>query len=170
MSQQGPAPPTVRESIQAIAREGLPEVAFSYPRTYTIAGYTEDSSTTPTSILLDLVPPPNAPDLPPLSKVPQWLLGGAQITPFVPAAASVEHALGATQVLVVFRDADPTTPTVIAWGPGAVLRVDMGNGDALDTILGAHGRVVRYGDAILFGVGAGTVELPLAGLVSRVKA
>lgn len=165
----GETPRSVRGAVQAISREGLPEWPFMFPRTYTIVGYTEGSGT-PTPILLDLIPPPSSPELPPLAKVPQWLLGGAQITPFVPAAASVSHALGATSVIVVFLDANPTAPVVIAFGPGAVSRVDMGNGDVADIAATAHGRVVRYGDPILFSVpGAGTVELPVAGLVSRVK-
>lgn len=96
-------------------------------------------------------------------------------------------------VLVSFIEGNPSLPVVThfartddpAWLPisvaldaSALVRVgehatltQLGSGDESLTAPAAHGRVVRYGDAILFGSpGAGTVELPATGPVARVKA
>ena len=49
--------------------------------------------------------------------------------------------------------------------------VELGSGSEILDALDAHGRVVRYGDPIVFSSpGPGTVELNVSGLVSKVSA
>ncbi len=109
---QGPAPASVRVAIQDIARQGMPEVAFSFPRTYVVHAVNADKT-------LDLVSPPD-PDgagLPPLSHVAQWDQGGSLVTPKVGALVSV-----------AYQGANPTVPVVVGFGPGEIDALSIAGG------------------------------------------
>lgn len=110
MTTQGPAPLTVRESIQTIAREGMPEVAFSAPQTYAVAKVNSDKT-------LDLVSPPDSPALPPLASVAQWDQGGSLVTPKVGALVSV-----------AYQGANPTVPVVVGFEPGEIDALSIAGG------------------------------------------
>ncbi len=141
---------SIRSSIQRMLAEQLERIELSYPRTYKVAAVRADGS-------LDLVPPTDAPRLPELSAVEPWTLG--RVTPAVDS-----------EVLVVFRDADPTRPIVVGWafgstpvdleiGASASLFLDGGASarlDATKVVLGdplliippAGGPAARVGDSV----------------------
>lgn len=92
------------------------------------------------------------------------------------AGCRADVALG-SRVIVVFVEGDPARPMVIAHedadGAGfAPTRLDLvGEDDAVASPSEALGRIVRYGDPITFSApGPGTVVLPGAGSLSRVRA
>lgn len=162
--------PTLRQSVLRIVANAFPALAYGYPRTYIVASVAGDGR-------LDLVPPPDAAHLAELASVAPYTIAGVAIAPVV-----------GSEVLVAFADADPRRPRVVGYaqgvptdasvnttgtlyvGPDATL-VDIGSGSETLSAAAAVGRVVRYGDAILFGApGAGVVTLPAAGPVATVKA
>lgn len=121
---------------------------------------------------LNLQPVRVAAGMPDLRRVRAWPgASGVRATP----------ALG-SRVLVTWVDGDPARPVVVAYedaeGEGfAPDRLDLvGEDDAAVTVGEAAGRVVRYGDSIVFPVGAGATptEMPVAILtpqsLSRVRA
>lgn len=98
-----------------------------------------------------------------------------KVTPGV-AGCKADVAPG-SMVLVSFINGDPTRPAVTSFddpdSPGfAPDRLDLvGKDDTLVSIPNAHGRVVRYGDPIVFGnPGPGTVEISVPSSLSRVRA
>ena len=97
------------------------------------------------------------------------------VRPGVPGVRA-DVALGA-RVLVGFVDNDPARPFVAAFedadGDGfAPERLDLSSEDEPNvTVLESAGRVVRYGDPIVFASpGPGTVTLPAVASLSRVRA
>lgn len=91
-------PRTIRQSIVDIGDSARPESAYSFPRTYTVR------NARPNDDRLDLDPPADAQHLKPLAGVPVWSLAGSAV-----------RALPGDRVIVVFRDADPTRPTVVGF-------------------------------------------------------
>ena len=145
--------PTLRTSILRVVASAFPALAYGYPRTYTVAAVRADSR-------LDLTPPPDARHLAELAAVAPYTIAGVAISP----------AVGA-EVLVAFADADPRRPRVLGFAPGtptaagvdasgtvrvgaSSLLVSIGNGsESVSNPVGAVGRVVRYGDTMVFPVG-----------------
>jgi hypothetical protein len=118
---------------------------------------------------LDLQPVRSVLGLPDLQRV--------RVRPGV-AGCRADVTLGST-VLVAFVDADPGRPAVVGFedaeGDGfAPSRLDLVGEDdpnVLPGALGANGRVVRYGDPIVFASpGPGVVEIPVPAPLSRVRA
>ena len=148
--------PTLRTSILRVVASAFPALAYGYPRTYTVAAVRADGR-------LDLTPPPDARHLAELAAVAPCTIAGVVISP----------AVGA-EVLVTFADADPRRPRVLGFAPGTPTAagvdasgtitigasagaVDIAGGSVTD-ISGGAGRVVRYGDPIVFAVpGPGTI-------------
>ncbi len=166
------ATPSVRASVIRMVADVFPQLVFGFPRTYLV--HAVDSAGR-----MDLFPPPDATYLPELARVDQWSAGGVKATPEIGSA-----------VMVQFRDANPTRPVVTGCAPlasskptawaadatGAMTigehagEVDIAGGDVVDAT--GLGRVVRYGDPIVFSApGPGTV-IPGAVLnhFSKVKA
>lgn len=92
------------------------------------------------------------------------------------AGVRADATLGA-RVLVGFVDSDASRPVVLAWedaegGGFAPARLDLvGEDDHVIDPDNATGRVVRYGDPIIFASpGPGVVKLPAVGNLSRVRA
>lgn len=159
--------PSLRTSIIRIVASAFPQLVYGYPRTYIVASVHDDYR-------LDLVPPPDAPHLPELKNVEQWTLGGALAKPKTGA-----------ECVVIFRDKSPTRPIVSGFAPGQVDLLDFDNGTESLTPGQETGRVVRYGETIMFPSGAAAIPtaLPILGsahaatgapappvVVSRVKA
>lgn len=94
-------PRTVRERIGRIAFAQHPELSYMMPRTMLVRAVDSNGA-------CDVYPPPDAPDLQPIDKVEQWTMGGSL---YFPAAG--------TSCIVIFRDADPTRPAIVAFAPAA---------------------------------------------------
>jgi len=169
--------PTLRELVLRIVADAFPALVYGVPRTYIVQSVRADGR-------LDLSPPPDAVALPELVNVEPWTLNGVVVTP-----------TAGTEVVVVFRDASPTRPIVVGYVQGiasggaspnattpsrlevdATAMVTVGAsasavelaGMQSDTILvpGTEaGRVVRYGDVIMFPSGAAAIPtaLPILG-------
>lgn len=175
------ATPTLRELVLRIVAEAFPALVYGMPRTYVVQAVRSDGR-------LDLSPPADAVALPELVNVEPWALNGVMVAP-----------TPGTEVVVVFRDASPSRPVVVGYAQGVAAAggspnattptrlevdasatvtvgasasaVELGHGSITD-LTGGTGRVVRYGDPIVFGPpGPGFVS---AGAVltsfSRVKA
>lgn len=91
--------PSMATSILRKVGDTFPSLIYGHPRTYRVGAVGGDGR-------LDLEPPQDAPHLPRLARVDVWGLGGAQVTPLVGSLA-----------VVVFRDANPGRPIVIALEP-----------------------------------------------------
>ncbi len=154
---------SVRASVLRMVAEAFPVLVYGYPRTYHVAAVLDDGR-------LDLEAPPDQRRyLPELQAAEQWSLGGAIVTP----------AVGA-EVLVAFRDADPTRYVVLGWAPGVPDALALGGDDDPWSPSDEAGRVVRYGDQIVFPLGSlgtltalpvtGVAVPPISSTVSRVRA
>lgn len=144
-------------AMARIVLAAAPGLAFTYPRSYRVVAVNADKT-------LDLEALTDDPALPPLRAVEQWSLGGALVTP----------ALG-SEVLVLFRDANPTRPVMVACARAAAELVDfpLGSTAPADPVnLAPDGRVVRYGDSIMFSApGPGVVAPGVPGTpVAKVSA
>lgn len=152
---------TLRESVLRMVSEAFPALSYGYPRTYLVAAVRAAGGGQP--LRLDLVPPPDAAHLAPLNAVTPWTIAGVVASPVV-----------GSRVAVAFVDADKRRPIVLGFEPGTPVdaavdasgtvavgasasAVELAGGDV--TLLAYTGRVVRYGDPILFGApGQGTVS------------
>ncbi len=114
------AKPSITTTILRKVAEFFPSIFYGYPRTYVVDAVRSDKR-------LDLLPPPDAQHLAELTNVEQWTMGGALLTP-------IRGAL----VTVHFRDANPTRPIVIGWGPGST--------PTTTSIAGGGPAVARVGD------------------------
>jgi hypothetical protein len=138
--------PSIKTSALRWVAEAFPALIYGHPRTYRVFAVRGDKR-------LDLEPPPDAKHLPELPAVEQWALGGALVTPKIGA-----------EVAVFFLDANPSRPRAIAFAPSTPDEVaidadaiTLAGGDITDAT--GLGRVVRYGDPIVFGApGPGTVS------------
>lgn len=129
--------PSMRNAIRRMTREDFPEIAFSFPRTYVVQNVRSDGR-------LDLIPPPDAPELPILPAVDQWL-PGIRLTPNV-----------GDQVIVQFRDANPTRPGVVGAVPLRTATPAAVTIDAASVKLGdAFARLAREGDTYSLGTASG---------------
>lgn len=113
--------PTIRSRILRMVLNGLPWLAYSYPRTYVVADRDGGG-------LLDLIPPPDAGHLPELEAVEQWILGGSNVT-----------SVPGTRCLVMFRDADKRRPVVVGFEQSTPVAV---------TIAGGGEGIARKEDAV----------------------
>lgn len=140
-----------RASILRMVAEAFPVLVYGYPRTYVVAAVRADKT-------LDLEPPPDARYLPPLAAAEQWGLGGALVTP----------AQGA-EVMVAFRDADPTRYAVVGFAPGTPTKVaidadavELGAGERVAAAPGdEEGKAVAYGDTVQMFIGAAATPTPI---------
>lgn len=162
------------DTIRSIVRETFPGYDYLGPRKYRVVRMNVDR------VELQIVNRAlGLPDILPIAAWPGMAGAWAKLAP-------------GAEVLVQFIDGDPSQPIVTHFAPkggagfvpvdldidatGTITvgasadLVEVGSGSETLSVSHAHGRVVRYGDPILFGSGAGTVELPAAGLVARVKA
>lgn len=123
--------PSAMTSILRKVGEAFPALVYGYPRTYRVGAVGSDGR-------LDLDAPADAAHLPSLQRVEVWGLGGAKVKP----------ALGSL-VVVHFRDANPSRPTVIALQPLANSTPTETTIDADALKLGAgEATVIRAGDKI----------------------
>jgi hypothetical protein len=161
-------PLTLKAAVLRWVAEAFPALFYSAPRTYLVHAVRSDKR-------LDLTPPPDASWLPELPNVEQWTGAGELATP----------AVGA-DVTVFFRDANPTRPVAIGWGPGTPIdtsadasgTVALGASSSAVHLAHAAGAVVRHGDTVaiagpgsaagIITVTSGTAEFPP--VVSKVKA
>lgn len=162
--------PSVRNAVRRMVREDFPEMIYGFPRTYIVTAVRGDGR-------LDLAPPADAPELPVLPAVDQWL-DGIQLTPNV-----------GDQVVVSFRDANPTRPMVTSDMPlrsstPAAVKIDatgtvsvgtsatdvnLGSPSFVATPVTAPGHFVRYGDPVTVGTTSGLLLLPSGATISTAK-
>jgi hypothetical protein len=158
--------PSIKSSVLRMVGEAWPQLVYGHPRTYRVGAVQGDGR-------LDLDPPADAPHLPPLQRVEVWGLGGARVKPRPGSLATV-----------IFRDANPSRPVVVALEPLAQSTPTETAIDADEIGLGAAaGVVVRDGDTIeitipgtpptvvvtgMLGIKEGTAQNPPA--LSKVKA
>jgi hypothetical protein len=113
------ATPCAREMIRRMIAAELGERL----RTYIVKAVHDDRR-------LDLVPPADAPHLPEMSNVEQWVTGGILVKPIVGA-----------EVLVMFRDQDHARPIVLAFDTQTPERVSVGG-------VTADANAAREGDTV----------------------
>ena len=123
--------PTLQSSVRRIVLGLFPWLSIAGPHTYTVHAANEDGT-------IDLSPPAGS-RLPPLPRVPQWILGGAEVKP----------ALGSA-VVVMYLDNDATKPVICSFVPLSASRpdhltIDVGNDKTID--MGAHAGVINLGGA-----------------------
>lgn len=142
--------PAIRTSILRIVGEAFPSLVYGHPVTYIVAAVRADKR-------LDLVPPTDAQHLSELSGVEQWGLG------------LVEPPVG-TEVVVEFRDANPSRPMVRGFAHGTQHESVVVSETDDAVVPDPTGRFVRYGDPIVFSTpGPGVISAPAPGPASRVK-
>lgn len=131
----------LRTSILRMVASAFPALVYGHPRTYVVAAVQADGR-------LDLDPPPDAQHLPSLKNAEQW------------SVATMEPEVG-SEVVVVFRDADPGRYVVIGaqFGAGQETLVPAPGEGAMGTpppfvpIAAAARRHVRWGDVAIMPVG-----------------
>lgn len=139
----------IRTQVLRWVAEAFPALVYGYPRTYVVAGVASDGR-------VELVPPPDARHLPEL-KVEQWSVG-------------VTRPKAGDEVVVAFRDANPSRPVVIGWGFGSTPATITVDADSVELGEGATEGVARLGDTVAVmlppAVFTGTVGgLPASGMV-----
>lgn len=148
----------LKRAISAFVRELFPNLDYFRPWLYTVLSWDDTKQTG------DLQPSATSPGMPPLPSAPHRLL-----------PAKVTLAAG-QEVVVQFENGDPTSYFIshigTLAGGSAPTGINLSTSDDIGTTLNSPRRVVRYGDAIVFGApGPGVVALPPAGApVSKVKA
>lgn len=139
-------------SLLRMVASAFPQLTYGYPRTYVVVTANADGT-------LDLAPAADAPELPELRAVEQWGLGGAVVTPQAGA-----------EVLVLFRDADPSRPIATSWGTLPADLVEFTGGSEVVPPGDELGRFVRWGDAMVFSApGPGTMTLVPGSPVGKVS-
>jgi len=148
----------LKRAISAFVRELFPNLDYYRPWLYTVVSWNDSAQTG------DLQPGPSSKGMPPLPAAQHRLL-----------AAKVTLAPG-QEVVVQFENGDPSSYFISHIGTlasgTAPSGIDLSTTD--DSGIPGPGvarRVLRYGDAIVFGApGPGVVALPSPGPVSKVKA
>lgn len=123
--------PSAMTSIMRKVSRSFPQLVYGHPRTYRVGAVATDGR-------LDLDAPADAPHLPALRKVEVWGIGGAKVKPTIGSLA-----------IVVFRDALPSRPVVVALQPLDASTPTETNIDADAIKLGAAAAtVLRSGDYV----------------------
>lgn len=148
--------PSPMTSILRKVGEHWPALVYGHPRTYRVGAVATDGR-------LDLDPPADAAHLPSLQRVEVWGLGGARVRPAIGSLCTV-----------VFRDANPSRPTVIALQPLADATPTETTIDADAVKLGAGAAtVIRVGDKIAIdptpGPTLGTISFVGTSIVAHSK-